>query len=97
MYFGIKASSESFQMKECYICMDMKLNQNFTAVFEKADNGFIAYIEEIPGVNTQGDNLEEARANLVEALEMVLSVRREIAEEELSGKDVIKESIRFVA
>jgi predicted RNase H-like HicB family nuclease len=78
MDFEIKASIESFQMKECSICMDMKLNQNFTAVFEKAENGFIAYIEELPGVNTQGDNLDEARTNLMEALEMVISVRREI-------------------
>jgi len=75
----------------------MKSNQNFTAVFEKAEDGFIAYIEEMPGVNTQGNNLEEARTNLIEAFEMVMAVRREIAEEELLGKDVIKESIRFEA
>jgi len=75
----------------------MKLNQDFTAVFEKTEGGYIASIEEMPGVNTQGDSLEETRANLMEALEMVIAVRRELAEEELTGKDVIKEHIRFVA
>jgi len=75
----------------------MKTSQNFTAVFEKVNDGFVAYIEEMPGVNTQGDNLEEARSNLMEALEMVISVRREIAEENLNGKNVIIEPIRFVA
>jgi predicted RNase H-like HicB family nuclease len=75
----------------------MKLSQNFTAVFEKVEDGFVAFIEEIPGVNTQGNTLEEARLNLMEALEMVIAVRREIAEESLSGKNVIIEPIRFVA
>jgi predicted RNase H-like HicB family nuclease len=74
----------------------MKSDQNFTAIFEKVENGYVAFIEEIPGVNTQGDTLDEARANLTEALQMVMEVRREIAEEEMSGKDVIKEPIFFV-
>jgi len=50
-----------------------------TAVFEKAGTDFIGYIEEIPGVNTQGATLEEARANLQEALELIMEVRREMA------------------
>jgi predicted RNase H-like HicB family nuclease len=75
----------------------MESNQNFTAVFERVDGGFIAYIEEIPGVNTQGDTIEEARANLSEAYEMIMAVRREIAEGELVGKKVIKEPFRIVA
>ncbi|MDQ3020164.1 MAG: type II toxin-antitoxin system HicB family antitoxin [Bacteroidota bacterium] len=51
---------------------------NLTSVFEKADEGgYIAYIEETPGVNTQGETLEEAKENLFEALELVLEVNRE--------------------
>ncbi len=43
--------------------MDNKLN--LTAVFEKAEEGgYIAYIEEIPGVNTQGETISEAKENL---------------------------------
>ena len=60
----------------------MKANLKFTAVFEPApEGGFSAYVEEIPGVNTQGETLDEARENLREALEMVLDVRREMAVE----------------
>ncbi len=75
----------------------MKMNQNFTAVFEKVDDGYIAFIEEFPGVNTQGDTLDEARSNLLEAFEMVIAVQRELAQEGLTGKNVITEPIRFVA
>jgi predicted RNase H-like HicB family nuclease len=57
----------------------MNFHGGLTAVFEKHGNDFIANIEEIPGVNTQGANLDEARANLQEALELIIDVRREIA------------------
>ena len=70
----------------------------FTAVFEPApEGGFAAYIEEIPGVNTQGETLEEARENLREALEMVLEVRRELAEAAQTGRNVIREVIQQAA
>jgi predicted RNase H-like HicB family nuclease len=48
----------------------------FTAVFEKAAEGYIAFVEELPGANTQGATLEEARANLQEAVELVLDANR---------------------
>ena len=57
--------------------MDMEFG--FTPVFEKVCNEYIGYIEEIPGVNTQGATISEVKANLQEALEMVLEVRRELA------------------
>ena len=44
---------------------------NFTAVFEKVSEGYIGFVEELPGANTQGATLEEARENLVEAVELV--------------------------
>ncbi len=76
----------------------MEAQVRFTAVFEAAaEGGYVAYIEEIPGVNTQGETLGETRLNLREALELVLEVRRELAEEELAGRTVIRESIRLVA
>ncbi|MEP7145857.1 MAG: type II toxin-antitoxin system HicB family antitoxin [bacterium] len=53
---------------------------NLTSVFEKAEEeGYIPYIEEIPGVNTQGETLKEAKENLFEALELVLEVNREVS------------------
>jgi len=51
----------------------------FTAVFQKSGKWWAAYVEEIPGVNTQGATLKEARENLVEALTMVLEANRELA------------------
>ena len=66
----------------------------FTAIFEKANDWYIGYVEELPGANTQGKTLEDARENLREAVELILLSNRELAEKELSGKDVIREEIK---
>ena len=59
-----------------------------TAVFMKVPEGYVAYLEELPGANTQGATLEEARHNLQEAVEMVLDANRTLAaESRLSGKN----------
>lgn len=62
-----------------------------TAVFQKVPEGYIAFVEELPGANTQGATLEEARENLREAVELVLEANRSLAEEELKGRDVFRE------
>jgi predicted RNase H-like HicB family nuclease len=62
-----------------------------TAVFMQVPEGYIAFVEELPGANTQGDTLEEARENLREAVEMVLEANRELAEKSLAGQSVIRE------
>jgi len=67
----------------------------FTAVFQKVPEGYIGYIEELPGANTQGDTLEETRENLKEAIELVLEANRELSEESLAGADVIREPMRM--
>ncbi|MCH8962301.1 MAG: type II toxin-antitoxin system HicB family antitoxin [Bacteroidetes bacterium] len=54
-----------------------------TAVFKKVPEGYIGFVEELPGANTQGRTLEEARANLEEAITLVLEANRALAEEEL--------------
>ncbi|CAN5498223.1 hypothetical protein BH10ACI2_BH10ACI2_21470 [soil metagenome] len=54
--------------------MDIKL----TAVFQKVPEGFIGYVEELPGANTQGKTLEEARENLKEAVQLVLEANHEL-------------------
>ena len=43
----------------------------FTAVYRKVPQGYVGFIEELPGANTQGRTLEEARANLREAAQLV--------------------------
>jgi predicted RNase H-like HicB family nuclease len=67
--------------------MDVK----FTAVYRKVPEGFIAFVEELPGANTQGATLEEARTNLEEAVALVLDANRTLAEEDLEGAEVIRE------
>lgn len=67
----------------------------FTAIFEKVPEGYIAFVEELPGANTQGTTLDEARENLAEAIQLVLEANRFLAEETIRGKDVIRESLPF--
>ena len=65
-----------------------------TAVFRKVPEGYIGFVEELPGANTQGETLEEARANLQEAIEMTLEANRILAEESLvQGQEVIREHV----
>jgi predicted RNase H-like HicB family nuclease len=73
--------------------MTMKL----TAVFERVPEGYIAFVGELPGANTQGATIEEARSNLQEAVEMVLDANRLLAEEALNGRSVIREPFVIVS
>jgi len=63
----------------------------FTAVFQKVPGGYAGFIEELPGANTQGLTLDETRKNLSEAVELILDANRQMAEETLSGQEVIRE------
>ena len=69
----------------------------FTAVFEQVPEGYIGFVEELPGANTQGATLDEARANLTEAVRLVLEANRVLSEETLGGKKVIREPLRLPA
>jgi len=69
----------------------------FTAVFKKVPEGYIAFVEELPGANTQGASLAEARTNLREAVELTLAANRALAEEDLKGQDVIRETLKLPA
>lgn len=64
-----------------------------TAVYRRVAEGYIAFVEELPGANTQGASLDEARANLIEAVELVLEANRSLSEESIQGQDVIREPI----
>jgi predicted RNase H-like HicB family nuclease len=67
----------------------------FTAVFKKVPEGYIAFVEELPGANTQGDTLDEARENLREAVDLVLEANRSIARQAVPDGDVIREQFRI--
>jgi len=68
-----------------------RCDMDFTAVYIQVPEGYIAFVEELPGANTQGETLEEARENLREAVEMVLEANRELAEKSIAGQLVTKE------
>ena len=61
-----------------------------TAVFKKVPEGYIGFVEELPGANTQGRTLEETRANLEEAIALVLEANRALAEEELKDEQELR-------
>jgi predicted RNase H-like HicB family nuclease len=70
-----------------------ELAMKLTAVFEQVPEGYIGFVEELPGANTQGATLQEARDNLAEAVELVLDANRMLAEEMMKGKTIIRESL----
>lgn len=68
-----------------------------TAVYRQVPEGYIGFVEELPGANTQGATLEETRAALREAVELTLEANRAVAEEDLNGAEVIRESFCLTA
>ena len=68
----------SWRLSEAY---DNAMKLQLTAVFRRVPEGYIGFVEELPGANTQGATLEEARANLHEAVAMVLEANRQLIAE----------------
>lgn len=64
-----------------------------TAVYRKVPEGYIGFIEELPGANTQGATIEEARENLTEAVELVIEANRALTREWSEGEEVLRENI----
>ena len=64
-----------------------------TPAFQQVPEGYIGFVEELPGTNTQGETLAEARANLQEAIALVLEANRLLTEERLHGQIVIREPL----
>ena len=62
-----------------------------TAVYMKVPKGYIAFAEELPGANTQGATLDEARANLNEAVTLILDANRTLSEQSIGEAEVIRE------
>jgi predicted RNase H-like HicB family nuclease len=81
-----------------YARQENAMQLELTAVFRKdPDGGYSAYVEELRGANTQGDTLDEARANLREAVALVIESNRALAAEEVAGAEVIRERLRLTA
>jgi predicted RNase H-like HicB family nuclease len=71
----------------------MTIDMKLTAVYLKVPEGYIGFVEELPGANTQGSTLEETKANLEEAIGLVLEANRTLSEESLRGQEAIREPI----
>ncbi len=68
-----------------------------TAVFLEVPEGYVAFVEELPGANTQGATLEEARENLREAVMLVIEANRALAEKSLEGRTATREPFALPA
>jgi len=66
--------------------------KQFTAIYKRHGKWYLGWVEEIPGVNTQGKTLKETKENLKEALLLILEVNRVLSRKEISGK-VIREPL----
>ena len=64
-----------------------------TAVYRKVPEGYIGFVEELPGANTQGATLEEARENLKEAVSLIIEANRVLSEDLVKGEEVIREPL----
>ena len=73
------------------------MDLQFTAVFQKVPEGYIAFVEEFPGANTQGATLDEARSNLREAVTLVVEANRMFALEDAPEADLIREPLKVTA
>jgi predicted RNase H-like HicB family nuclease len=69
------------------------MNKKFTAVYKQSGKWYLGWVEEIPGVNTQGKTLKDARENLKEALSLVLETNRLLSEKNMPRGKAIKEQI----
>jgi predicted RNase H-like HicB family nuclease len=73
------------------------MKEQLTAVFQKVPEGYIAFVEELPGANAQGNTLEQARSNLQEAVQLVLEANRALSKETLLDKSVIREPLAQIS
>jgi len=69
--------------------------REFSAVYKKSGKWYLGFVEEIPGVNTQGKTLKEVKANLKEALALVLKANRSLAQKCFGSGRMIRESLRL--
>ena len=69
---------------------------SFTAVYLKAPHGYVGFIEELPGVNSHGKTIEEARINLQSLATVIFELERAQAKELLEGKDVVREGFTLM-
>lgn len=73
------------------------MEHQLTPIYHRVQEGYIAFVEELPGANSQGLTLDEARINLREAVELVIEANRARSGRELGDAKVIREPIKVTA
>ncbi len=73
------------------------MGQTFTAVYKKQGKWYLGWVEEIPGVNTQGKTLQEAKNNLQEALALVVESNRKITRKFAPKGKTLREPMIYLA
>jgi len=71
------------------------MKAELNAVFTRVAEGYLGYVEELPGANSQGATLDEARTNLREAIALVIEANRALTGEAIEGVEVIRERIEL--
>lgn len=75
------------------ITQSKEMSRQFTAIYKKSGKWYLGWIEEIPGVNTQGKTLKETKENLKEALLLILETNKILNKKETSGSRIIREPL----
>jgi predicted RNase H-like HicB family nuclease len=65
----------------------------FSAIFIESNGGYVGFIEELPGINSYGRSVDEARTLLAELTQVVFDEERRASEELLAGKEVLREQL----
>ena len=71
------------------------MKRRFTAVYKKSGKWYSAWVEEVPGVNTQGKTLKEARKNLKEALELIIETNKLLQEHTPNKSGLKRETLEI--
>lgn len=72
-------------------------DMSFTAVIQKVKEGYIGFVEELPGANTQGETIEEVRENLKEAVQLILETNKTFLGEIVDNENVIREPLNLAS
>lgn len=80
-------------MARFHAIISLEADMKLTAVFEKVGEWWLGYVEELPGANTQGETLDEARENLREAVQLIIEANRELLLEQMAGHEIIREPL----
>ena len=70
---------------------------SFTAVYLKSKHGYVGFVEELPALNSHGQTIDEARANLQSLAAVIFDLERQQAKELLEGQDVVREGFTVSA